>query len=153
MTLDDSARDPDHLQFPDYAFTNHRVDAGGTRDVHYLKSANMSYRMSAVRGSAVRFDTRLRGMGVQLNHDMAFGLAVRRAGWRLAYDPAVEVDGYPLRPCIEDVRILRAQANHPADLVARHFAGVDAAEAVAPRVQLDEGLTRTIEYFRKKLAD
>jgi glycosyltransferase involved in cell wall biosynthesis len=107
VTLDDSARDPDHLQFPDYAFTNHRVDAGGTRDVHYLKSANMSYRMSAVRGSAVRFDTRLRGMGVQLNHDMAFGLAVRRAGWRLAYDPAVEVDGYPLRPCIEDVRILR----------------------------------------------
>jgi glycosyltransferase involved in cell wall biosynthesis len=97
----------EHLQFPDYALANHHLDAGGTRDVHYLKNANMSYRMSAVRGSAVRFDTRLRGMGIQLNHDMAFGLAVRRAGWRLAYDPAVEVDRYPPPRCIEDIRVLR----------------------------------------------
>lgn len=52
----------------------------------------MSFRRTAI--GEIRFDTRLRGKGAQPNDDLTFGLAVRRAGWRLVYDPAVLVDHF-----------------------------------------------------------
>jgi cellulose synthase/poly-beta-1,6-N-acetylglucosamine synthase-like glycosyltransferase len=72
---------------------NHHLGAGRPRDVDVLKGANMSYRMSALAG--IRFDPSLRGNGAQVCNDMAFSLAVKAAGWRLVYDPSVEVDHYP----------------------------------------------------------
>ena len=52
----------------------------------------MSFRAEAF--VELRFDVRLRGQGAQPHEDFGFSLAVRRAGWRLLYDPAVLVDHY-----------------------------------------------------------
>ena len=82
------------------AVGNHHIGAGGLRDVEWLKGANMSYRAEAF--AAVRFDRRLRGRGAQPFEDAGFAMAVRRAGWRLRYDPHVLVDHYAARR--DDVR-------------------------------------------------
>jgi cellulose synthase/poly-beta-1,6-N-acetylglucosamine synthase-like glycosyltransferase len=106
-TLDASEPEVGRWQFPGRAIGNHHLGVGAARDVDFLKGANMSYRVSAVRDNAIRFDTRLRGTGAQVNNDMAFASAVRRAGWRLVYDPAVEVDHYPALRFDEDARAVR----------------------------------------------
>jgi cellulose synthase/poly-beta-1,6-N-acetylglucosamine synthase-like glycosyltransferase len=106
-TLDAAEPDVGRWQFPGRAIGNHHLGVGAARDVDFLKGANMSYRVSAIRGHAIRFDTRLRGTGAQVNNDMAFASAVRRAGWRLVYDPAVEVDHYPAQRFDEDARTVR----------------------------------------------
>jgi GT2 family glycosyltransferase len=84
-----------------------RIDATASEqrtpsDVDILKGCNMTFRHSAVAN--IRFDTRLAGSGAQLFNEFDFCLAVRRAGWRLVYDPAVEVDHYPGERVDEDKR-------------------------------------------------
>jgi GT2 family glycosyltransferase len=71
---------------------NHHLGVGGARDVHVLKGVNMGWRREAVRG--LRFDEGIRGSGTHMHWEIALCLAVRRAGWRLQYDPALEVDHY-----------------------------------------------------------
>ncbi len=80
------------LQWFGRSIGNHHLGCGGLRRVHFLKGANMSFRMVATRG--IRFDERLRGAGAQPHDDLAFSLAVARAGWRLVYDPQVQLDHY-----------------------------------------------------------
>jgi cellulose synthase/poly-beta-1,6-N-acetylglucosamine synthase-like glycosyltransferase len=72
---------------------NHHLGVGPAREVDSLKGANLAFRISAIR--PIGFDTRLRGSGAQANNDMIASLAVKRAGWRLIYDPEVAVDHYP----------------------------------------------------------
>ena len=72
---------------------NHHLGVGGPREVDVLKGANMSYRRPAVH--EIGFDDRVRGSGAQVHFELALGLAVKRAGWKLIYDPAVAVDHYP----------------------------------------------------------
>lgn len=74
---------------------NHHIGAGAIRDVDFLKGANMSFRTAAFAG--IRFDRRLRGSGAQPYEDGCFSLAVRRAGWRMRYDPEIVVEHYPGR--------------------------------------------------------
>jgi glycosyltransferase involved in cell wall biosynthesis len=62
-------------------------------DVDVLKGCNMTFRRTAI--GEIRFDTHLAGSGAQLFNDFGFCLAIRRAGWRLIYDPAIEIDHYP----------------------------------------------------------
>jgi GT2 family glycosyltransferase len=71
---------------------NHHIGTGMPRTVDILKGANMSYRRSAIQGLV--FDTRLKGQGAQADNDMAFSLAVSKAGWKLIYDPKTSVDHY-----------------------------------------------------------
>jgi glycosyltransferase involved in cell wall biosynthesis len=71
---------------------DHHRGAGPARDVDILKGANCSFRLDAIK--PIGFDTRLRGVGAQAHNDMLISLAVRRAGWRLIYDPLVTVDHY-----------------------------------------------------------
>lgn len=66
--------------------------AGPAREVDLLKGCNMSFRREATRG--IWFDRRLKGDGAQWFNDAAFTLAVKRAGWKVVYDPAVRVDHY-----------------------------------------------------------
>ncbi len=80
------------LQWFGRAIGNHHLGFGGLRDVDFLKGANMSYRAEVF--ATLRFDTRLRGQGAQPHEDFAFSLAVRRAGWKLAYDPEALLDHY-----------------------------------------------------------
>ena len=69
---------------------NHHLGVGPPREVDLLKGVNMSFRRTAIEG--LRFDTRLLGNGAQVHNELGFTLALRRAGWRLIYDPAVAVD-------------------------------------------------------------
>jgi cellulose synthase/poly-beta-1,6-N-acetylglucosamine synthase-like glycosyltransferase len=85
---------------------NHHVGAGPARDVDVLKGANMAFRADAIRG--LRFDERLLGSGAQVHWELDFGMAVKRRGWRLVYDPAVLVDHFPARRFDEDARERRA---------------------------------------------
>jgi GT2 family glycosyltransferase len=69
---------------------NHHLGAGPARDVDVLKGANCAYRAAPLR--ALGFDARLAGDGAQLFWELALCLPMRRAGWRLVYDPAIAVE-------------------------------------------------------------
>jgi GT2 family glycosyltransferase len=81
---------------------NHHLGVGEAREVDLLKGANMSYRREAI--ARIRFDERLRGTGAQAHNDMAFSMRVKRAGWKLVYDPLVAVDHYPAPRIRDDQR-------------------------------------------------
>jgi glycosyltransferase involved in cell wall biosynthesis len=72
---------------------NHHLGVGQARQVDVLKGVNCSFRVSAI--APIGFDTRLKGEGAQVHWEMCLCFAVKRAGWRLVYDPAVAVDHYP----------------------------------------------------------
>lgn len=72
---------------------NHHLGSGVPREVDVLKGANMSYRRRAVE--SIRFEKRLKGAGAQVHNDMGFSYAVKKAGWKLIYDPHVAVDHFP----------------------------------------------------------
>jgi GT2 family glycosyltransferase len=81
---------------------NHHLGAGDAREVDVLKGANMSFRRAALRGIA--FEQLLRGTGAQVHNDLDISLSVRRAGWKLIYNPDVAVDHYPSLRHDEDQR-------------------------------------------------
>ncbi len=68
---------------------NHHIGVGPARDVDVLKGVCCAFRTEAIR--TIRFDERLRGQGAQVHWELALCLALRRAGWRLVYDPAIQV--------------------------------------------------------------
>ena len=72
---------------------NHHRGVGPVRDVDFLKGVNCSYRGDVLR--RIGFDPRLRGPGAQVHWELALGLALRREGWSLLYDPSLVVDHYP----------------------------------------------------------
>lgn len=69
---------------------NHHLGHGAPRDVDILKGVNCAFRGRLLR--AVGFDRRLRGAGAQMYWELGVCLPLRRAGWRLIYDPQVAVD-------------------------------------------------------------
>jgi GT2 family glycosyltransferase len=86
---------------------NHHLGFGEIREVDFLKGANMSFRAEAF--ADLRFDARLKGQGAQPREDTAFSVAVKAAGWNLAYDPAAVVDHYA---------VPRDEARHYVDVQA-----------------------------------
>lgn len=68
----------------------HHLGAGPARDVDVLKGVNCCFRAAALRTAG--FDSRLRGGGAQVHWELATCLPMRRAGWRLRYDPAIAVE-------------------------------------------------------------
>ena len=73
-----------------------------SREVEILKGANMSYRRTAI--ADLRFDKRLLGSGAEVHNDLAFCLNIKKAGWKIIYDPEVEVDHYHGKRFDEDKR-------------------------------------------------
>jgi len=71
----------------------HHIGTGPARDVDVLKGVNCAYRADVLR--ELGFDQRLLGEGAQVHWELALGLAIRRSGYRLIYDPTVKVDHYP----------------------------------------------------------
>ncbi|WP_406806714.1 glycosyltransferase family 2 protein [Burkholderia semiarida] len=100
--LDESRERVGQLTLSGKIVGNHHLGVGGAREVDMLKGANMSYRRAAIE--RLRFDTRLRGAGAQVHNDMAFSMAVQRAGWTLLYDPAIAVDHFPAERFDDDRR-------------------------------------------------
>ena len=80
----------------------HHLGVGEAREVDVLKGVNMSFRRSAI--GQMHFDPRMRGTGAQVHFELAFSLSLKRAGWKLIYDPKVAVDHYPAQRFDEDQR-------------------------------------------------
>ena len=80
----------------------HHLGAGEAREVDVLKGVNMSFRRSAI--AQMHFDPRMQGTGAQVHFELAFSLALKRAGWKLIYDPKVAVNHYPAQRFDEDQR-------------------------------------------------
>ena len=81
---------------------NHHLGYGPARDVDALKGVNGAYRTDALR--PIGFDRRLRGTGAQVYWELSLGIALRRAGYRLVYDPQIQVDHFTAPRFDEDQR-------------------------------------------------
>lgn len=81
---------------------NHHLGVGPPREVDILKGVNCAFRTAAL--APIGFDTRLRGAGAQVHWELCLCFAVKRAGWRLVYDPAIVVDHFPARRFDRDGR-------------------------------------------------
>jgi cellulose synthase/poly-beta-1,6-N-acetylglucosamine synthase-like glycosyltransferase len=100
--LDDSREIVGQLQWFGRVIGNHHLGVGQHREVDVLKGVNMSFRTSAIAG--LRFDERMQGTGAQVHFELAFCLTLKRAGWKLIYDPEVAVNHYPAQRFDEDQR-------------------------------------------------
>ncbi|NET02920.1 MAG: glycosyltransferase [Sphaerospermopsis sp. SIO1G2] len=90
------------LQWFGRVIGNHHLGVGTAREVDILKGVNMSFRTQAIAN--LKFDERMRGSGAQVHFEMAFSLTLKRAGWKIIYDPNVIVDHYPAQRFDEDKR-------------------------------------------------
>lgn len=81
---------------------NHHLGVGEPQEVYVLKGVNMSFRRRAI--ADLRFDERMRGTGAQVHFELAFSLSLKRAGWKILFDPQVAVDHFPAQRFDEDLR-------------------------------------------------
>ncbi len=79
---------------------NHHLGAGAAREVDLLKGVCSAYRTAPLR--EIGFGTHLRGTGSQWGWELRVGLAMRRRGLRLVYDPALAVDHHIEPRQVED---------------------------------------------------
>ncbi len=78
------------VRWPGRVIGRHHLGVGPARDVDVLKGVNAVFRAPLVR--AVGIDHGLRGGGAQVHWELALCLPMRRAGWRLVYDPSIAVE-------------------------------------------------------------
>jgi GT2 family glycosyltransferase len=90
------------LQWFGRVIGNHHLGAGGPREVDILKGVNMSFRREAILD--MHFDSRMLGTGAQVHFEIEFCLRLKKAGWKLIYDPEILVDHYCGKRFDEDVR-------------------------------------------------
>ena len=81
---------------------NHHIGIGKPREVDILKGVNMSFRRAAIAN--FKFDERMLGRGAQVHFEVGFCALVKKAGWKLIYDPEVLVDHYRALRFDEDQR-------------------------------------------------
>ena len=81
---------------------NHHIGVGEAREVDLLKGVNMSFRKVAIE--QIGFDTRMKGTGAQVHFEMSSSLALKRAGWKLIYDPQIAVNHHHANRFDEDMR-------------------------------------------------
>jgi GT2 family glycosyltransferase len=81
---------------------NHHIGVGEPQEVYVLKGVNMSFRRTAI--ADLRFDERMRGTGAQVHFELAFSLRLKKAGWKIIFDPKVAVDHFPAQRFDEDLR-------------------------------------------------
>ncbi len=82
---------------------HHWAIAGPPREVAALKGVNSAYRAEVLK--RVGFDSRLAGTGAQVHWELSLGMALRREGWKIVFDPAVAVDHFPAPRFDEDQRL------------------------------------------------
>ncbi len=89
------------IQWHGRVIGNHHLGVGEARGVDVLKGANCAYRAEPLK--QIGFETRLRGNGAQAHWELALGMAMHRAGWKLVYDPAVALDHFTAQRFDADV--------------------------------------------------
>lgn len=89
------------IQWHGRVIGNHHLGVGAAREVDVLKGANCAYRAEPLK--QIGFEARLRGGGAQVHWELALGLAMHQAGWKLIYDPAVAIDHFIGQRFDEDV--------------------------------------------------
>jgi glycosyltransferase involved in cell wall biosynthesis len=97
-----SSENVGRLQWFGRMIGNHHKGIGSARPVDILKGVNMSFRRAAIGN--LRFDSRMLGSGAQVHFEVAFCLTLKRRGWTLIYDPAVQVDHHLAQRFDEDQR-------------------------------------------------
>lgn len=80
---------------------NHHLGIGKAREVDLLKGVNMSFRRTAI--AKQYFDRRMRGTS-SAHFEIEFCLALKKAGWKLIYDPMLAVDHHRGERFDEDKR-------------------------------------------------
>jgi GT2 family glycosyltransferase len=107
---------------------HHHAAPGPPREVVVIKGVNSAYRAAALK--PIGFDTRLAGTGAQVHWELSLGLALKRAGWKILFDPAIAVDHFPAARFDEDQRGIFSGAA-PGNAVANetlvlfeHFKGL-----------------------------
>ena len=83
------------IQWHGRVIGNHHLGVGEAREVDVLKGANCAYRAGPLK--KIGFEARLRGEGAQAHWELALGMAMRRDGWTLIYDPAIALDHFIAR--------------------------------------------------------
>ncbi|MEL7354508.1 MAG: glycosyltransferase family 2 protein [Cyanobacteria bacterium J06560_5] len=106
---------------------NHHRGLGNPREVDILKGVNMSFRSVAVENLC--FDSRMLGSGAQVHNEIAFCLSLKRNGWKIIYDPSIQVDHYAAQRFDEDQR---NQFNSLAYLNAVHNETVALLDHLSP---------------------
>ena len=100
-TLEDAPRTSDVGRLTWYGRHDggHHLGSAPSRDVAFLKGVNAAYRRHALG-----IPHGLRGEGAQVHFEVAMGRFARRRGYRLVYDPAIEVAHRPAPRQGEDQR-------------------------------------------------
>lgn len=82
---------------------NHHRGLGEFRYVQHVKGANMSMRRA--QAQAVPLSFLVSGGGAQVRNEFVLSLAISAQGYRVAYDPRVQVDHFPARRAEGDLRV------------------------------------------------
>jgi len=90
------------LQWFGRAILNHSQSSVPAGEVGLLKGVNMSFRKAAL--GVLVFDERLLGQGAQVHYEMSFCLTLKRAGWKVIYDPGILVNHFRAQRYDEDQR-------------------------------------------------
>jgi glycosyltransferase involved in cell wall biosynthesis len=124
----------------------HHLGCGAMREVDVLKGVNMAFRRSLIEG--VQFDSRLLGVGAQVNNELGFCLALRRLNRRIIYDPAVLVDHFESLRWDEE-RVSTFRCDNISVYNASYNEGLILVEHLA---QMPCGALRVVTYLLWSLA-
>ncbi|WP_248927141.1 glycosyltransferase family 2 protein [Paenibacillus hamazuiensis] len=100
--IDKGAEVVGKLQWFGRMIGNHHLGIGPAREVDFLKGVNCAYRTELLKKRG--FDVRLLGTGAQVHWELSIGLALKKTGWKLVYDPAIAVRHFPAQRFDEDKR-------------------------------------------------
>jgi glycosyltransferase involved in cell wall biosynthesis len=83
---------------------NHHYGTGTAREAQTVKGANMGIRVEAAIGFPL--SQFVRGSGAQYRNELMLTAEIRRRGYRVLYDPTIQVDHYPAQRAGGDDREL-----------------------------------------------
>ena len=143
------------LQWFGRSIGNHSQGVGNAREVDLLKGVNMAFRASAL--GALKFDERMLGTGAQVHYEMSFCLSMKRAGWKVVYDPEILVNHFRAQRFDEDQRyIFNPVANYnqvynETIVLLDHFRGIQrlvfAIWAVLIGTRAARGLVQMLRFL------
>lgn len=83
-------------------YGNHHLGHGPARGVDTFKGANMAVRVAATRDFPL--SRLVQGEGAQYRNELILAAEIRRRGYQVVYDPAIQVDHFPAARGVGDDR-------------------------------------------------